>query len=135
MDQLTATRHAERIREREDFWCLAVARRDVDAMMEMYAPDAHELVAGQPAMTGHEAIRDFYRGVLDEFPRLRQSFDLQEITIAESADLAVVRGTYRFTPNADVPGDVEIGKFVGVWIFFQGDWRLQVNIANSDDPA
>jgi len=133
MDQLTATRHAERIRELEEAWCVAVAQRDLDGMMEIYAPDAYELLPGQAALTGREAIRDFYRGVLDQFPRLRHSFDLQEITIAESADLAVVRGTYRFTPDADVPDVVEVGKFVGAWIFFEGDWRLEVNISNTDE--
>ncbi|HET8712301.1 MAG TPA: nuclear transport factor 2 family protein [Gemmatimonadales bacterium] len=133
MDQLTATRHAERIRELEQSWMDAVARRDLGAMMAIYAPEAQELIPGQPGIVGREAIRAFYDSVLEAFPRLRHSFDLQEITISEAGDLAVVRGTYRFTPDADIPDEIEIGKFVGVWIYSEGDWRLQINISNPDE--
>lgn len=133
MDQLTATRHAERIRELDQSWMEAVARRDLDGMMAIYGPEAQELLPGQPGIVGREAIRAFYRTVLDTFPRLRHSFDLQEITISEAGDLAVVRGTYRFTPDADIPDEIDVGKFVGVWIYYEGDWRLQINISNPDE--
>jgi uncharacterized protein (TIGR02246 family) len=133
MDQLTATRHAERIRELNESWTDAVARRALDEMMTVYAPEAQELVPGQPAIVGREAIRAYYRGVLDELPRLRHFFDQQEITISEAGDLAVASGTYRVTPDADLPDDIVTGKVVGVWVYYEGDWRLQINISNSDD--
>lgn len=133
MDQATASRHAERIRALDESWCVAAAQRDLDAMMAIYAPEAQELLPGQPPIVGRDAIRDFYRGVLDDFPRLEQHIDMHEITIAESGDLAVVRGSYRFTPDREEPDVVEAGKFVTVWVYAEGDWRLQVNISNSDD--
>jgi hypothetical protein len=57
---------------------------------------------------------------------------MHEVTIAESADLAIVRGSYRFTADELKPDDVQIGKFVSVWVFFSGDWRLEINISNVD---
>jgi hypothetical protein len=46
-----------------------------------------------------------------------------------------VRGTYRFTPDSQVPSHVHSGKFLGVWRRSAGDWRLAINISNGDPPA
>lgn len=132
MDQLTASRHADRIRELDDAWSDAARRRDLEGMMAIYSPDAQELLPGQPALVGRDAIREFYRRLLEERPRFSQSFDMQEVTIAESADLAIVRGSYRFTADELKPDEVQIGKFVSVWVFYSGDWRLEINISNTD---
>ena len=132
MDQTSATRHADRIRELDESWMDAARRRDLDGMMAVYAPEAYELLAGEPALVGREAIREFYRQLLVDLPRFN-AFTMDEVTIAESADLAVVRGSYRFTYDETTPDDVDVGKFVGVWVYFSGDWRLQINISNSDE--
>ena len=132
MDQLAASRHAERIRELEDSWLAAARQRNLDGMLAIYAAEPYELWPGQPAVVGREAIRALYEQVLQDFPRFQQTFVMDEVTIAESGDLAVVRGTYEFTPDELEPDDVEVGKFVAVWIFHSGDWRLQTNISNSD---
>ncbi|MFN2570728.1 MAG: SgcJ/EcaC family oxidoreductase [Gemmatimonadales bacterium] len=132
MDQLTATRHADRIRTLDESWMAAARRRDLDAMMAIYAPEAYELLPGMAAMIGRDAIREFYRQLLVDLPRFHHAFSMDEVTIAESADLAVVRGSYRFTFDEEKPDDCEVGKFVGVWVFFAGDWRLQINISNID---
>jgi len=133
MDQATASRHAERIRALDESWCVAASRRDLEAMMAIYAPEAQELLPGQPPIIGREAIRDFYRLMLDDYPRLEQRIDMHEITIAESGDLAAVRGSYRFIPDTEEPDIVEVGKFVSLWVYSEGDWRLQINISNSDE--
>ena len=67
-------------------------------------------------------------------PRFTHHFDAQEITVGAAGDLAVVEGRYRFTPDTQLPGQVQSGKFVGVWRRRGGDWRLMINISNSD-PA
>ncbi len=113
-------RHAARIRALDDSWLAAAARRDLDGMMAIYAPDAQELLPESPPIIGRDSIRHF---------------EPQEITVARSGDLAVVRGTYRFTPDSLTPEQVLVGKFVGVWRHREGDWRLQLNISNADEPA
>jgi uncharacterized protein (TIGR02246 family) len=132
MDQLAASRHADRIRELEESWLAAARRRDLDGMLAIYAPDPYELLPDQPALVGRHAIREHYRNLLQSLPRCSHWFDMDEVTIAESGDLAVVRGSYRFTADATRPDEVSVGKFIGVWIFHSGDWRLQINISNSD---
>jgi uncharacterized protein (TIGR02246 family) len=135
MDQLTASRHADRIRELDEGWLEAAARRDLDGMMAIYAPEAHELQPGLPPIIGRDAIREFYLGLIERLPRFRHSFTMDEVTIAESGDLAIVRGTYQFIPDDSVPEQADLGKFVAVWVFASGDWKLQINISNSDGPS
>lgn len=132
MDQLTASRHADRIRQLNQAWVAAALERDLDAMMAIYSLDAQELLAGEPALIGRDAIREYYASLLEDLPRCSYSYDTQEVTIAESADLAIVRGSYRFVPDDQEPEDVELGKFVAVWVYFLGDWRLETTISNSD---
>ena len=99
-------------------------------MMAIYAPDAQELLPGLAALAGQQAIRDFYRQLIKQLPQFRHQFDADEVVVAASGDLAVVRGRYRFTVDARHPDVTEAGKFVGVWRFREGDWRLQINISN-----
>lgn len=132
MDQLTVSRHLERIRELDESWLAAFRRRDVAGMTAIYAIEAEELQPGEPPLAGHEAIREFYRRLFGKFPRCDHSFTTEEVMIAESADLAVARGSYRFTFDHTKPDEAEVGKFVGVWVFRAGDWRLQLNISNAD---
>ena len=132
MDQLAVSRHVERIRELADSWVAAARLRDLDGMMAISAPEAEELLPGQPPLVGRDAIREYYRGLLQDFPRAGHAFTMEEVMIAESGDLAVVRGAYRFTFDEQQPDDVEVGKFVGVWVFSSGDWRLQIEISNTN---
>lgn len=55
--------------------------------------------------------------------------------MAQSEDLAVVRGSYCFTADTLKPEQAQVGKFVGVWGRRGGDWRLVLNISNSDHPT
>ena len=132
MDQLTVSRHVERIRELDESRVAAARRHDLDGMMAIYADDAQELLPGQAPLIGREAIRDFYRLELQTLPRLAYTVAIEEAIVAESGDLAVVRGSYRFTFDEDDPEDMDVGKFVGIWQLLSGDWRLQIHISNSD---
>ena len=132
MAQNTLEEQAKRIRTLDDQWLAAAARRDLDGMMTIYAPDAQELLPDMPPIIGREAIREFYQRLIDQLPRFAHQFQPQEIVVAASADLAVVRGSYQFTPDSLHSDDVQTGKFVGVWRRQAQDWRLAINISNSD---
>jgi uncharacterized protein (TIGR02246 family) len=129
---LTYENDSRRIRDLDEKWAAAAARRDLDGMMEIYAPEAQELLPGSPPIVGSEAIRAFYHGLFERFPRFAHHFEPDAITVAESRDLAVVNGRYRFTPDTLHPEEMQLGKFVGVWGRERGEWRLLLNISNSD---
>lgn len=124
-----------RIQALDELWLAAAARRDLDGMMAIYADDAQELLPDMAPLVGRDAIRAFYRGLIEQLPRFAHHFAPEDITVASSADLAVARGSYRFTPDTLDPQLVHVGKYVGVWRRRQGDWRLFINISNSDEPA
>lgn len=125
-------RHVDRIRSLDEAWKQAADRRDLDGMMAIYATDARELLPGQPPIVGRDSIRAFYRDLMERFPRFVHEFHPDEFVVAESGDLAVVRGAFRFTADARKPEEVQAGKYVGVWRHRDGDWRLLINISNSD---
>lgn len=128
--------HAARIRALDAQWLEAAARRDLDGMMEIYAPDAQELLPDVPPLIGTPAIRGFYASLMEQMPRFAHHFHTQEIMVSAAGDLAVVRGAYGFTPDVQVPSQSHSGKFVGVWRRLEaGDWRLAINISNADPPA
>ncbi len=127
--------HEARIRALDASWLSAAANRDLDGMLAIYAPDAQELLPGLPPIIGHRAIRDFYAEVQAQYPRHSYQFEQAEVWVARSADLAVARGTYRFTPDREDPDSAQSGKFVGVWRHTGGEWRLALNISNEDPPA
>ena len=123
---------AARIRAMDASWLTAVARRDVDGMMAIYAPDAQELLPDTPPVVGRDSIRAFYQRLMEQFPRFAHHFEPHEILVAQSGDLAVTRGSYRFTPDTLHPAEVQRGKYVSVWRQRDGEWRLQLNISNAD---
>jgi uncharacterized protein (TIGR02246 family) len=135
MNSTNHERHAARILALDEAWKAAAARRDLDGMMAVYARDARELLPDMPAIVGRDAIRTFYGGLIGQLPRFEHRFETHEVIVAESGDLAVVYGSYRFTADAAHPNDVQIGKFIGVWRYRNGDWQLQMNISNNDQPA
>lgn len=102
-------------------------------MLAIYAPDAQELLPEQPALVGRDAIRSFYARLIEDLPRFEHEFTPAEITVAASGDLAVARGTFRFTPDSRAPEVVHRGKFIGVWQRTGKDWKLKYNISNSDE--
>jgi uncharacterized protein (TIGR02246 family) len=118
-----------------DAWREAAHVRDLDAMMRVYAADAREMLPGAPALVGRAAIREFYANLIAEHPRFQHAFAPASVLVSASADLAVARGAYRFTPDADDPETVHVGKYVGVWRLDPDGWRLLLNISNSDGPA
>jgi uncharacterized protein (TIGR02246 family) len=135
MDIADTEQHGARIRALDESWRAAAARRDLDGMMAIYAPDAEELLPDLPAIVGRDSIRAFYQQLFRECPRFAHDFEPHDISVARSGDLAVVRGTYRFTPDTANPKTASAGKFVGIWRQVDGDWRLQINISNGDPPS
>lgn len=115
-----------------DAWSAAAAKRDLDGMLAIYAEDACELLPGLPTIAGRDEIRSFYGRLLRDLPRFQHAFTPYTATVADSGDLVVMRGSYRFVPDADDPSTFETGKYVGVWCRIADEWRLVLNISNGD---
>jgi uncharacterized protein (TIGR02246 family) len=109
----SAEHHVARIRALDAQWLEAAARRDLDGMMATYAPEAQELLPDTPPLVGRAAISAFFGRLLAEPPRFSHDFEARSVLVAGACDLAVVQGSYRFTPDTR-QAVVHRGKFVGV---------------------
>ena len=121
------------IRELDRQWQAAVDARDLEACLSFYAPNAVEMQPNAPAIVGLPAIRAWFQSGLLQ-PGISNVFAPDTIEISASGDLAYDRGTYRFameTPGGRVE---DVGKYLMIWKKIGGQWKVIVDISNSDGP-
>ena len=82
----------------------AFSRRDVDAMLELYAPDAvvtDRRSVGWGEFRGHDALHSYYQGLFDNASELRE--ELEVVSEAGDEVITACRLTARLAgqPDAD----------------------------------
>lgn len=82
------TTDEQQIRGLVEMWLSATAAGNVDAVLELMAPDAMFMMAGQPPMVGREAFARSLAKVLSDNV-IQSVSDIQEIVVC--GDLAYVR--------------------------------------------
>jgi uncharacterized protein (TIGR02246 family) len=113
----------------------AVAARDTNAIVALYAADARLMPPNATAAVGPDSIRAAWIGFL-QIPDLQLNTQSTQIIGSDSGDLAVDVGTYTFSgklPNGQSMTDV--GKYVTVMKKVDGQWKIVVDTFNSDLPA
>lgn len=112
-------------------WILACNTKQLDELIELYAPDALVLRSNLPPIRGAMAVREFFFASLDAG---LGEVALDPMRVEVSGDLAHEVGRY----SALVPGTVgkrreERGKYL--WVFAKqssGDWKLVSECWSSD---
>src|SRR3954470_11093198 len=82
----------------------AFSRRDADAMLELYAPDAVVLdrrPIGWGEFRGHDAMRSYYQGLFDNADELHE--DLRIVSEEGDMIIASCRLTARLAGQPDAP--------------------------------
>ena len=107
----------------------------VEQIAALYTEDAFVLYPNQPAVSGHAAIVDYFKGFFGEFPK--NDFELISSEIVVTGPWAFDRGAYRWkgTPRKG-PAVADNGKYLVV--LKRGDdgkWRVARDMDNSDRPA
>jgi len=114
-------------------WSAAMEAKDVDTICALFAPNAVELQANSPAISGGDAICTWYKGWLLN-PNVSGSFSAEAFEVAASGDIAVERGTYTFrTQNADTTRE-DVGKYLTVWTKVDGQWKVFYDMSNTNLP-
>ena len=115
-------------------FCDAANRRDVDAVVQCYAPDAVLLPPNYPRCEGHEAIKRFVSGMFEAgFSRVEAQPDRVEV----SGDLVTIVG-HNTTEMRQPDGTTktERGKCLEVRRRQpNGELRLVFHCFNSDEPG
>ncbi len=105
----------------------AFNRNDPTAVAALYADDAEILPPDRPAVTGISAIQSFYR---DEVVR-DISFDSTSTWSVVRGDMAIEQGTYKMR-DVSQGRDVETGKYLLMWKYINGIWKVYRQIMNTD---
>ncbi len=105
-----------------------------ELVSSFYAEDADLLPPGAPLMSGHEAIRGFWQGMVSA--GLHVSV-LEASRVEESGDLAYARGVYELTVTPAGGATIsDNGKYIVVYRRQpDGTWRGVADIFNSSRPA
>ena len=104
-------------------WVLACNTRQLDELLDLYAPEALVLRSNLPAIRGAAAVREFFFGALEAG---LGEVSVEPMRVEVAGDLAHEVGRY----SALVPGTAgkrreERGKYL--WVFSKqssGDWKL-----------
>lgn len=117
------TRHEAAVRRITQEWVLACNTRQLDELLDLYAPDALVLRSNMPLLRGAAAVREFFHSALESG---LGEVAVEPIRVDVIGDLAHEVGRY----SALVPGTVgkrreERGKYL--WVFGRqsgGEWKL-----------
>ena len=109
-----------------------LAARRMDAVSALYARDAQMLRANAPTVHGRDSIAVVFRELAAGLPNFRHEFRADSVVVGQGGDVAVATGVYRFTPDTLHPTAVDVGKYLGVWKREDGDWRIALDMTNSD---
>lgn len=113
----------------------AIARGDVNGMMEMYAEDAVLMPPNTPPMRGRDAVRQYWTAFMG-IGRVEGTVTTDDVE--QSGELATEVGHYTMTITptaAGAPPVRDSGKFLVAWRKTDGKWRVYADIFNSDLPV
>lgn len=127
--------HAEAraIRDLDAGLSAAAQARDAAALGAYFAEDAVQLPPGAPPLRGRTAIQESAAGLLEAGADLR--FESLEVRVSGAGDMAFSRGTYYLTLETPAGPIRDEGSYLEIWEKVNGEWRITVDIYNSDRPA
>ena len=112
----------------------AVNAGQPDAIAALYAEDAALMPPDMPVVSGRDAIRATFAGMMAQMPDMRIRFEVQDV--AANGPLAVECGAWIMTIPAPDGGSAETrGKYLIEWHRLAGEWMIAKDIWNSDAPA
>jgi len=113
----------------------AVAARDTDKVVGMYAADAHILPANAPRADGPDAIRALWKGFM-AMPGMELVPTSNAPIMTEAGDMIIDIGSYTMK-MMDAKGKPmqDVGKYVTIFKKVGGEWKIVVDTFNSDAPA
>lgn len=111
----------------------AFNKGDAAAVANMYTIDARLLPPNSAMVEGRANIQKFWQGAITAGLKM---VSLDPMTVETQGNIAVEVGRYTATaPGAGGATSTDKGKYVVVWKRQGGNWKLSVDIFNSDMPA
>ncbi len=123
--QADAAREEQTIRDLTRRWNEALRNQDAETIASLFADDAVALYGGQK-LEGRDAIRRDSEEFFSR-PNVTGSFEVEEIVISESGDLAYEVGTYSGGFDGSEGRVEEKGRYLTVWKKTPDGWRVAVD--------
>jgi uncharacterized protein (TIGR02246 family) len=110
----------------------AFSRSDAAGVAALYTDDTKLLPPELPMMSGKQAVQTFWQGAMDMGIKAAK---LETLELESQGNMASEIG--RFTLTIQPEGGVNTtltGKYVVVWKNQDGNWKLHIDIWNTDAP-
>lgn len=122
------------IRSTNERWLQLIGAKDAAGIAQLYAEDGAVMPAGETMVQGRESIDQWWNRSM-QMPGYDLTFETDELVVSESGDMALDRGTYRFSATPPEGAIDDAGKYVVVWRKIDGEWKVAADIFNSDRTA
>ena len=122
---------AEVIMGLDRLWVADFAEGDIEGIMSYHATNAIQMPPGAPPVVGAEAVRARLQGMIDT-EGLEVTWEPTEVIVAPSGDMAYDYGTLTITTPDGVVAPM---KYAVVWVHENGEWKVAVDMWNSNASA
>ena len=114
-------------------WQELIVAKDAKGISELYAEDGQLLPPNTPKSVGRPALEQAWNGLVS-IPGMALTFETEKFTFAQSGDLAVEVGPYKFITGEGATQVTDIGKFIVTWRKQDGKWRILTDMFSSNTP-
>jgi uncharacterized protein (TIGR02246 family) len=121
------------IRKLDAEWVKAVADKGLDKILEYYADDGRFLAPNAPPAVGKDQIRAAWEQFV-KLPGLRLTFEPSIVRSSPDGQMAYAVGTYTFEADGWRGREHDEGKYIEVWQRRDDNWKVAVNMLNSNLP-
>jgi ketosteroid isomerase-like protein len=123
----------DQIRKLEADWIVLNQTKNVNKIMELYAPDAIIMAPGQSIGVGPEAVRKSFESAFADPNTLWETFSwtTEKAEVSASGDLGYVCGPNSINIKAPDGSIEESDKGVDIWRKIDGQWKCVLSIWNS----
>jgi uncharacterized protein (TIGR02246 family) len=131
--KLDTKAEGEKVMQLSKEWSKAASNRDVEKVVGYWADDAIVISAGEPILSGKQAIRQMVEESY-KMPGFGISWQPQSVVVSESGDMAYIleNSQISFTDSTGKPITIN-NKAVSIWRKqTNGTWKNAVDISTPD---
>jgi len=122
------------IRKLDDDWNAMIAKKDLDAIVALYATDGATMWPDAPPSKGPDAIRAAWIELL-KTPGVSATIVADRIQVAQAGDLAFDEGHVNLEVDTPQGRARETAKYLVGWKKVGGAWKVAYDMYNGNAPA
>jgi len=124
-----------KLRDADQAWEKVFNAKDLDKSVAFLEDDGSMLSPNEPIATGHDAVRKQFTDCF-ALPNLNITWHPDRAYVARSGEVGYTSGVYEMTFNDRSGKPVsDKGKYVTIWKKNADEWKVTVDIFNSDMAA